>query len=403
MKKIYTLTLMIVATMSIIAQTETTEMRLWVGNTIICQKDITQIDSITFVKHSVPSNPEQPETPVNSHFNALGFTINEDGDQVVFSQGNLQYHALSQTWRFAENQFDFIGEENKNISSTYNGWIDLFGWGTSGYNNITNDPFAINYQPWSYSREELHMDGHGREVVNVDCSAYTIIGKCDTTYDWQGNAYDYNRYGYGPSKIADDGTMQGNNSPYDWGAYNPIANGGNTKGQWRILRGKEWHYLLNKRVNAQYLFSLACVCGVKGFVILPDGFQKPSQCSWTHQATNFTTNDYDASTWQYMEEQGAVFLPAAGHRTSTSFSVGDGVLIQNKLRTAGLYWMSTIHYEAYDNTSSSSSIEAGGGGASCLVFTDEGFSNSRWGVGVESRIEWRYYGCSVRLAQDITQ
>ena len=68
--------------------------------------------------------------------------------QVHFSQGNLQYQASTKTWRFAEHQYDFVGtqtadnfgyyggnvsgSDNRNISSTYNGWIDLFGWGTGG-------------------------------------------------------------------------------------------------------------------------------------------------------------------------------------------------------------------------------------------------------------------------------
>lgn len=38
------------------------------------------------------------------------FTINHNGDQVYFSQGNLQYQASTNTWRFAENQWDFVGD-----------------------------------------------------------------------------------------------------------------------------------------------------------------------------------------------------------------------------------------------------------------------------------------------------
>lgn len=29
--------------------------------------------------------------------------------QVYFSQGNLQYQASTNTWRFAENQWDYVG------------------------------------------------------------------------------------------------------------------------------------------------------------------------------------------------------------------------------------------------------------------------------------------------------
>ena len=74
------------------------------------------------------------------------------GDQVQFSQGNLQYQASTNTWRFAEHQYDFIGENNTNISDTYDGWIDLFGWGTG--NNPTsasNEDYAI-FTDWGVNK-----------------------------------------------------------------------------------------------------------------------------------------------------------------------------------------------------------------------------------------------------------
>jgi len=55
--------------------------------------------------------------------------------KVYFSKGNLQYQASTNTWRFAEHQWDYIGNDNSNISSYYSDWIDLFGWGTG--NNPT--------------------------------------------------------------------------------------------------------------------------------------------------------------------------------------------------------------------------------------------------------------------------
>lgn len=67
---------------------------------------------------------------------------------VYFSKGNLQYQASTNTWRFAENQWDYVGDategnvymddvkcNNSYISQTYNGWIDLFGWGTGNKSN----------------------------------------------------------------------------------------------------------------------------------------------------------------------------------------------------------------------------------------------------------------------------
>lgn len=71
------------------------------------------------------------------------FSVGE-GRQVQFSQGNLQYHPFNSFFRFAEHQFDFVGGQatvgnvfyafdrcsNTLISPNYDGWIDLFGWGT---------------------------------------------------------------------------------------------------------------------------------------------------------------------------------------------------------------------------------------------------------------------------------
>ena len=71
-----------------------------------------------------------PEGGINGLFSVSG------SSQVYFSKGNLQYQASTGTWRFAESQLDYIGSANSNISSSYSGWIDLFGWGTG--NNPTN-------------------------------------------------------------------------------------------------------------------------------------------------------------------------------------------------------------------------------------------------------------------------
>ena len=73
------------------------------------------------------------------------FTINAQGDQVVFSQGNLQYKASTDTWRFAKNQYDTIGSRNANISAVYTGWIDLFGWGSG------NDPIKTTTNEYAYN------------------------------------------------------------------------------------------------------------------------------------------------------------------------------------------------------------------------------------------------------------
>ena len=79
------------------------------------------------------------DTPSSAGIGA--FSVSAD-KQVTFSPGNLQYHPANDEWRFAENQTDYIGDANANISSTYNGWLDLFGWGTG--NNPTNSSTDYN-------------------------------------------------------------------------------------------------------------------------------------------------------------------------------------------------------------------------------------------------------------------
>ena len=57
---------------------------------------------------------------------------------------NLQYQPSTQTWRFAENQYDTIGADNVRISDSYDGWLDLFGYGT-GDNPTQNSLDEKNY------------------------------------------------------------------------------------------------------------------------------------------------------------------------------------------------------------------------------------------------------------------
>ena len=98
------------------------------------------------------------------------FSVSE-GNYVCFSKGNLQYQSSTNTWRFADHQYDVIGSDNHNISSTYSGWIDLFGWGTSGYNHG-----AVCYQPWSTSTTDADYYAYGGESNNL----YDGYGQADS-------------------------------------------------------------------------------------------------------------------------------------------------------------------------------------------------------------------------------
>lgn len=120
---------------------------------------------------------------------------------VVFAPGNLQYQASTGAWRFAEHQWDIIGEAaGNNVYGTaresQEAWIDLFAWATSGLGTA-----AAHYQPWDLTK-------------SIE---------------------------YGPAK---DGTTWPsiNETEYDWGYAKGVP--------WRTLTEQEWYYVLNHHAKA---------------------------------------------------------------------------------------------------------------------------------------------------------
>ena len=200
---------------------------------------------------------------------------------VKFSQGNLQYRASIDTWRFANEQYDIIGQDNNNISSTYDGWIDLFGWGTSGYNEK---------YPWMISTNELD-------------------------------------YGNGANNIA--------YTEYDWGKHNPIINGGNKAGLWRTLSSEEMNYIFYGRTNADKLYAMCVVNGVHGLVVFPDNCKIPTHIPFTPAYKEFTTevNNYNLNQWNELEAVGAIFFPVAGMRKGN---------VTSEVNQNGYYWSTDI-------------------------------------------------------------
>lgn len=182
------------------------------------------------------------------------------------------------------------GSSNYAISSTYNGWIDLFGWGTSGYNHGANC-----YQPYSQSHFEHQYYAYGYETCNLD--------------DHTGMA--------------------------DWG-YNCISNGGNTENSWHTLSFDEWKYVFNIRDTVSGArYAKATVNGVRGIILLPDKWIN-SMCELAqinNGSADFSSNIIEASVWRnQLELNGAVFLPNTGVRSS------EGMLFQEGW---GNYWSSS--------------------------------------------------------------
>ena len=187
------------------------------------------------------------------------------GKTVTFSPGNLQYHPANDKWRFAENQTDYIGDANSNCSSTYNGWLDLFGWSTSDAN------FGVSTSHTDYDYLDF--------------------------FDW------------GTNKIGNDAPNTWRTLTYDeWNYvifYRPNAS--SLKGVAQVNGVNGLTFLPD---------NWTCPAGVT----FKSGFHSTEGADYYALFQTFT-----AEQWSKLEASGAVFLPAAGARTDSNVSgVQDG-------------------------------------------------------------------------------
>ena len=244
--------------------------------------------------------PQDPFMPWPNGTSPGLFSVSRD-QRVRFSHGNLQYYPDDNIWRFAEHQWDFVGGacwgegigdmnvgtvyanedmcDNTKVNKYYTGWIDLFGWGTSGWDNGNT-----YYHP----------------------------------YDFASHVYE-SPY-YGPPGNYD---LAGDYAEADWGVHNTISNGGSR--QWRTPTAEEFLYLLTERHTLSGIrFAMAAVAGVRGMIVLPDDW---SESTYYLRSANefcyYSTNTISGWEWlEVLEPAGAVFMPTGGSRYQ--FTAYDG-------------------------------------------------------------------------------
>lgn len=205
-----------------------------------------------------------------------------NGHYVEFSPGNLRYCPYKKVYTFAAHQYTFAGSGNQNIDDPgYEGWIDLFGWGTG--NDATRFSDSI--------------------------SDYTEF------VDWGSNAIDVS----------------------DTNFHNAYSGTG-----WRTLTFAEWDYLISQRPNAVALRGTGKVHDVNGLILLPDEWVTDSQYPFIGSLSSYSNNEFFTvdpkgdSIWDAWESKGAIFLPACGQREGTRI-VGS--------QQCGRYWTSSAsHY-----------------------------------------------------------
>ena len=227
------------------------------------------------------------------------FSIDNVSTKVIFSKGNLQYQPSTNTWRFAEHQYDLIEySDYSNISSGYTGWIDLFGWGTG--NNPT----------------DTSMDGENYKTY-VDWGSNTIdMDAPNTWFLLRSSNWRYILYVRpNADKLFGCATIDGIHGlvllPDNWEKPSKVS----------FTPSTELGLIYDTEIwNSNRYFNV--------------------------NGGNFNHNNYTISEWQIMEASGAVFLPAVGHRKGVSWY---------NYNYSGSYWTA----ESSTDTTSSDCINFG--------------------------------------------
>ena len=225
------------------------------------------------------------------------FSVSDD-KKVTFSKGNIQYTQSTNTWSFAENQWEMIGTDNV----------------TGG--SVSSDPTYGDSKSGTALADKVDLFGWSTSVTN-----------------------------FGVSTSISDGDYTG--SFVDWGT-NKIGN--DAPNTWRTLTFYEWGYLRYTRTNADALCGVAQVNGVNGLILLPDNWTCPSGVTFKsgfHSSYGVeyyaAYQTFTADQWSKLEAAGAVVLPAAGLRGGSYVSA---------VQDFGNYWSATgiDSYGAYDRT-----------------------------------------------------
>ena len=210
---------------------------------------VANADSVVFAKTPAP-------VPVGKFFVGAG-------KQVSFAPGNLQYTRSTDTWAFAEHQYDHIGEANMS-NGNFADKIDFFGWSSS-------NPLA----PFGVSTSQDNADYAG---AFVDWGTNTISG--DAAGTWR--------------------TL--------------------TKDEWIYLfQHTRWTMAT---VNGVFGFILLpSGYGVSGMKYIGDGKQTTTIVDFAESA--YDTNIYSAEDFAKMETNGCVFLPCAGYRDGADITIAN--------------------------------------------------------------------------------
>jgi len=238
------------------------------ASTIVLIGDFT-IQDVGKMMDFIISGNTSDTTSISSTEGALPYQFSISTSKTVqFSQGNLMYQPSTDTWRFADNQYDYIGLDNRLISQTYDGWIDLFGFGTG------NNPTQSSTQNQDYPD---YTEWGSNAISN---------GGSDSTI-WRTLSYNEFWFLFWKRQNAEALFSLGEIN----GTYGLILLPDNWKKTKKTPAFISWEEYRNAKNSGQ--------------------------------VTEDWINKYDIEKWKKMESQGAVFLPAAGFRRGTGVNGGE--------------------------------------------------------------------------------
>jgi hypothetical protein len=217
------------------------------------------------------------------------FTINNSGDKVHFSQGNLKCtretapwgtNPSNWDWGFMDRQYDIVETADVSVDYSEEDVVSLFGWGCTGFKDTDYYGDQEHYLP---------NDTYGAED-----------------------------YVYGPS-----------------GNYYLSVN---RKSDWGITMGDGWHTFSEAEISymlGRYDHKLTIVNGIEGLMVLNSVKVTPS----------IIKDEYNLNAWQLLEAEGAVFFPTAGFR-DYDYDDYQGNVVVRDVRKIGYYW--TASYDTED-------------------------------------------------------
>ncbi len=199
------------------------------------------------------------------------FSVSET-QQVKFSSGNLQYTKSTQTYQFAEHQWNVIGDLDEDFDEKDT--FDLFAWGSGD-----------NPRPEELEEEEgaQFVDWGTQPVANGGEYKWRTLTNEEWDYMVMRRPDAFNLIGYGMIE--------------------------NVKGL--ILLPDAWEQPKDTKFE-----SLAdTITTSSNSITVKD---------WTKETDLTLLNVYDAATWQKMEDAGAVFLPYNVKQLSRDEQLGEG-------------------------------------------------------------------------------